>query len=591
MNDRTMADGPTVAGQLRDHETGEVIGQRMCANCGQRPPAGTAALCRTCIVTCARRGMTQHAWIKRMGQLSTIVEAPTVLTMTAPVQVDLPADTMHALLAAGNEGDMATVDLPAGEIPWTTPNGLMLLDTPTGDGRTFLASGYGVDTLPLPLTFAHDDDSVMGRMITCDPTGSATVAPRASGVFADTDEGRALAAQVAVGNLKSISADLRITEWEEVLIEDEMGMVVDVEFIATKFTVAGASVVTIPGFEPCQIAITATAPVAASGAERINSTTIRLTSPPGPESDLFNPDAFALKPGQYFAPLDFDAARIVADPATGQAVIRAAGGPLAPPVSAYHREATELTSWFVSDDGQFCWGHLAPFTNGDGHTGCHIGSSTVCLCAERSAANYAYFLTGEMLCDDNSRIPVGTLTLSGGHAPDDGRVPLADINAHYDNTNSAVAYLNVWDDEFGVWACGTVRAGISDEDLQALRAASPSVHEREIAGNLELVRVCMVNTPGLPVLRASGGPLDPYPSLRVRMDAAGHVVEQVGLAGAKELAALKGRRLSAPSRADYDNLAARLVALEAKADQSDAMLSALDPTARENVLARLAARG
>jgi hypothetical protein len=521
----SMNDGPIVAGQLRTKPKGAKQA-KVCPRCGS-----TKCLHRA---RRSKKALTPDE-LKRMGQLDKRV--------TTGVRIDLPADTMRALTAAATPEALAAVELPEGEIPWSTPNGLMLVDTPTGDGRMFMASGYSVDTLPLTLTFNHDEENILGRMIECDTTASPESPPMCSGVFDDTPEARNYARHVALGNLKSISADLRVTEYEVEFTEDEDGFIIDSEFVAVRYSVAGASVVTIPGFEPCQIAIDAV----------------------GPESEAPAPEPM-----------------LTARP------LRAAGGPVRPPRSAFEMpEPDELTPWTISDDGQYGYGHLAPWPNGDGHTGCHIGASDVCLCAEPSQAGNAYFLVGDMLCDDGSHIAVGAITLSGGHAFDDGRVPLDEVTAHYDNTDSAAVYVNVINGKLGPWACGVVRAGISEEDLQALRAASPSVHEREIAGNLELVRVCMVNTPGLPVLRASGGPLADFPQPRARLGDDGRVIEQVSVAGARALAAKKAKMLAPPSRAEFDTLRSDADRLESKLDDALRAIAALEPDLRERALARI----
>lgn len=118
----------------------------------------------------------------------------------------------------------------------------------------------------------------------------------------------------------------------------------------------------------------------------------------------------------------------------------------------------------------------------------------------RSRTNYGYFHTGVVACADGTDVPVGQLTLAGGHAP-----LSADAGAavkHYDDTASAVVDMHVGEDKYGIWAAGAVRPNVDEMQLRALRASAPSGDWRPIGGGLELVAVCQVNVPGFPTARA-----------------------------------------------------------------------------------------
>lgn len=140
------------------------------------------------------------------------------------------------------------------------------------------------------------------------------------------------------------------------------------------------------------------------------------------------------------------------------------------------------------------FGHIADFA------GCHIGQSDVCVTPPRSQTSYAYFLTGEVECADGGRVRTGPLTVGTGHAG--LALAHAATAAHYDNTGHAVADVTVGEDAYGPWCAGAVRASATVEQIQALRASAPSGDWRRIGGNLELVAVLMVNTPGFPIPRA-----------------------------------------------------------------------------------------
>lgn len=150
--------------------------------------------------------------------------------------------------------------------------------------------------------------------------------------------------------------------------------------------------------------------------------------------------------------------------------------------------ATPLT---VDEQGRV-HGHIAAWGTR------HVGMQNVQ--PPRSHNDYAFFKTGAIKTDRASSLPVGQITLAGGHAP-----LSADAGAavkHYDDTNSAVADVNVGEDDHGIWVAGALRPGVSRSQVRALRASAPSGDWRPINGNLELVAICQVNVPGFPVARA-----------------------------------------------------------------------------------------
>jgi hypothetical protein len=142
------------------------------------------------------------------------------------------------------------------------------------------------------------------------------------------------------------------------------------------------------------------------------------------------------------------------------------------------------------------FGHLC------GWETCHTGFDGICVAPPQSASGYAYFLTGEVLTDDGP-VPVGQITVGGGHAAKGLRMRPA--MAHYDATSAAVADVTCGDDEHGVWLAGWVRPGATDEQVYALRAAAPSGDWRTVAGNMELIAAHSVNVQGFPVPRVGVG--------------------------------------------------------------------------------------
>lgn len=172
--------------------------------------------------------------------------------------------------------------------------------------------------------------------------------------------------------------------------------------------------------------------------------------------------------------------------------ITAGGYPVKPPAEWFTPPAmmrpTPLT---VTAAGQV-YGHIAPWN------GRHTGNQSIR--PPRSRSGYAFFKTGRVETADGQLVPVGQLTLSGGHAP-----LTADADsavAHYDNTDSAFADVNIGEDRNGIWVAGALRPGVTPEQLRVIRASAPSGDWRPLNGAHELIAICQVNHPGFPVPQA-----------------------------------------------------------------------------------------
>ena len=146
----------------------------------------------------------------------------------------------------------------------------------------------------------------------------------------------------------------------------------------------------------------------------------------------------------------------------------------------------------VHDDGRVT-GHVAVWGS------CHIGFTDQCVTPPSSATSYAHFLTGEVLCDDGSRVPVGQITLGTGHAPLNANAARAAI--HYDHTGSAVVDVTAGEDEHGIWVSGALRPGVTPEQVRTLMASDVSGDWRRVGAGLELVAVLAVNVPGFGKVR------------------------------------------------------------------------------------------
>jgi hypothetical protein len=167
--------------------------------------------------------------------------------------------------------------------------------------------------------------------------------------------------------------------------------------------------------------------------------------------------------------------------------------PLVPPRSWFSNPRFAAPSPIrVTDDGRVL-GHVAVWGS------CHIGITEQCVTPPSSATNYAHFLTGEVLLDDGSRVPVGQITLGTGHAPLGANAARAAL--HYDHTGSAVADVTAGEDEYGIWVSGALRPGVSPEQVRTLMASDVSGDWRRIGSGLELVAVLAVNVPGFGKVR------------------------------------------------------------------------------------------
>jgi hypothetical protein len=190
----------------------------------------------------------------------------------------------------------------------------------------------------------------------------------------------------------------------------------------------------------------------------------------------------------------------------------------------------------VTDEGRV-YGHAAPWGE------CHIGYQQECITLPREDS-HPYFMTGEVVCADGSRVAVGQVTLGTGHAPlSYGASRAAE---HYDNTGAAVADVAVGNDRFGLWVAGAVRPAVAASRVHELRASGRlSGDWRRIGGQLRLVGLLAVNVPGFPL-----------PSPRARVSSGAPLALVAAGAGA---ALGPGVRLEEPTADELDRVAMRRV--------------------------------
>jgi hypothetical protein len=167
--------------------------------------------------------------------------------------------------------------------------------------------------------------------------------------------------------------------------------------------------------------------------------------------------------------------------------LTASAAPMVPPATWFvDPKFTEPTAITILESGEI-FGHLALWSE------CHMSYTSQCINAPRSLADYAYFRTGCVLCDDGDTIPTGVITLNTGHA--ELWQDASSAKAHYDNTGTVAADIAAGDDALGIWVHGSLRPDVDELTIRRLRGSALSGDWRE------LVAALAVNVPGFPVKR------------------------------------------------------------------------------------------
>lgn len=362
----------------------------------------------------------------------------------------------------------------------------------TGDGRLIEDGALRWDDLPIPLRVAfkdvggHDGAEVCGRIETVERREGGDI--YATGTF---DLGSAVGSEAfrqvseQMSNGVSIDTDdvaFRVMEREDANTPgassddspDEGGRVQvmqvasdDSIMVIESARLRAATLVAVPAF--------ATARVYAAGQAPSTSEPAELDENGDSEAEM--------------------ARSAGADPLSRDS-LTAAAIPTAPP-EAWFKDPnlTGPTALVVEDDGRV-YGHIAAWGT------CHIGQVGKCVEPPASPSNYAYFRTGALQTAEGTSVAVGHLTMGTGHAgPRDSANAAAE---HYDNTGTVFADVAAGEDAYGIWVAGSLRPGITAEQVRVARSAPISGDWRTIRGSLELVGALAVNVPGFPVPRPQG---------------------------------------------------------------------------------------
>lgn len=446
----------------------------------------------------------------------------------------IAASALIAVTAAadnGIEGEMAGARF---RIPMLAPVGVK-----SGDGREFSPAALSTRDLPIPLMWqiqtqdGHNSSVIVGRIDSVDHFENGGLG-NARGVFDTGPYGVEAERLVRNRFLRGVSVDLdnfeatshqKAPEMSDEDFEDEntdtRQVISQGNMVITSGRVIAATLVAKPAFQECTI-------------EMDNS---------AEELDM-------LEDGNY-----------IGTPATEEetqamiaSALTAAGIPVNPPSAWFENPGLGAPTPLTVDPEGRVFGHIATWDTD--HIGLPFSTRP-----PKSHSGYAYFHTGLLRTAEGSDIPVGQLTLAGGHASLSANAAAA--AKHYDDTASAICDVHAGEDQFGIWVAGGLRPSATPDQVRAMRASAPSGDWRPINGRLELVAVCQVNVPGFPVTRA-----------RV---ASGHIYSLVA-AGTATLNMLR----SESSQASLSTLANRVEHLEV------AQRSALE-TARDEALHRFSA--
>ena len=349
-------------------------------------------------------------------------------------------------------------------IPMVIPEGIE-----SGDGRKFDAGAITIRDLPLPFLWqiktgeGHSGSVVVGTITKMERVENGI--GNAYGHFDTGEYGKEAERLVRGGFIRGVSADLDMfeaKEHENAAKDDADGKVGAGKMKITKARVMAVTLVPKPAYQECKVEL-----VAEMGIEQ--------------EEEV-------IQDGVYVEGVNpLDASALIACGMVAGAI------PVTPPKEWFNNPGLKKpTALTVTDDGKV-FGHIAAWHVD--HIGMAFGTRP-----PRSKSNYAFFHTGVVRTEEGADMPVGQLTLAGGHAGLEASAQEA--VRHYDDTASAVADVHAGEDAYGIWVSGALRPGTSPEQIRSLRASAPSGDWRPIKGALELVAVCQVNVPGFPIARA-----------------------------------------------------------------------------------------
>lgn len=178
-----------------------------------------------------------------------------------------------------------------------------------------------------------------------------------------------------------------------------------------------------------------------------------------------------------------------------QALTASAGGARPPAAWFEQRDYSDAIPFIVTDPDQNglrqIHGHIALWGS------CHIGFSDRCVDVPRGL-DYDSFqgpkVPGVVHCSDGSVLRAGPIVMDSVHPS--LKAKASDASAHYAHTGSLVAQGRLFEDAFGLQLRGWILSGVSDAQVDRLRAAdlSPDWRGRATARGGQGV-VCVLAVP------------------------------------------------------------------------------------------------
>ena len=172
----------------------------------------------------------------------------------------------------------------------------------------------------------------------------------------------------------------------------------------------------------------------------------------------------------------------------------ATGGEWRPPADHFaNPRLVEPTKLTVTADGRV-YGHLATWDQP------HIGYDGKLVYPPKSSDGaYGYFRQSQVMTASGDVVPVGIITMNTGHAAENLSADAA--AAHYDNTGTMVAAVNVGEDSLGIWIAGSMLPDVSPElrTRFSLARVSGDWRQPRPGSGLELIAALSVPNPGFPV--------------------------------------------------------------------------------------------
>jgi hypothetical protein len=176
--------------------------------------------------------------------------------------------------------------------------------------------------------------------------------------------------------------------------------------------------------------------------------------------------------------------------ADAEALVAAATAPVKPPKAWFEPLDPALGAFDVeiTDEGEVFGYPAATWDT------CHLSFADSCVTPPRSECDYALFKGGNTPVAEGGKVRTGCLTLKGGHA--DKTWSMAKAMAHYDDTDSAFADVNIGENEHGIWIHGALRPNLTPEAVRVAMSSGFSGDWRWDGGNHELIALSAVNTRG-----------------------------------------------------------------------------------------------